>query len=139
MKRISSAVLKDIAGLRVRGLEPGQIAREIGAHIETIKIAIEYLDRKASPEELKQAYWPADPPSSSVDPLSDTRPVRPQKGEWDHRDPRELALEERRAIAEEHWREAQRRVPPLTRSTGDIKASMEFLSQFDPKAGRHNS
>jgi hypothetical protein len=48
MARISHVVLKDIAGLRAKGLTPGQIAGEISANIVTITEAIDYLDRAAS-------------------------------------------------------------------------------------------
>ncbi|MGI5284877.1 hypothetical protein ACQEVF_16270 [Nonomuraea polychroma] len=51
MARISHVVLRDIAGLRAKGLTPGQIAGEIGANIVTITEAIEYLNREASPQE----------------------------------------------------------------------------------------
>ncbi|MFG6195421.1 hypothetical protein [Nonomuraea sp. JJY05] len=51
MARISRAVLKDIAGLRSKGLTPGQIAGAIGANVVTITEAIDYLDRKVPLQE----------------------------------------------------------------------------------------
>lgn len=71
MRRISRVVLKDIAGLRAQGLTPGEISWEIGANIDTITEAINYLDREASPEEKNAVYWPEQPPS----------PAKSQSGE----------------------------------------------------------
>jgi hypothetical protein len=77
MKRISRVVLRDIAGLRAQGFTPGQIAREIGANIDTIAEAIDRLELEASPEEKKAADWLAEPPSSVKSKSANNKTVAP--------------------------------------------------------------
>ncbi|MDP4503793.1 hypothetical protein [Nonomuraea turcica] len=57
--KISRAVLRDIAGLRALGLTPRKIAGEIGANIDTIAVAISYLDQEGLPEEPEEQNAPA--------------------------------------------------------------------------------
>ncbi|MFI6180798.1 hypothetical protein ACIA8R_35075 [Nonomuraea sp. NPDC051191] len=66
MKPISRVLLNDIAGLRAKGLSPGQIAREIGANIDTITEAIKRIDRRVSPKRAKPTALPQQPPGRDV-------------------------------------------------------------------------
>ncbi|MFI9594401.1 hypothetical protein [Nonomuraea sp. NPDC052265] len=51
MTKISRAVLNDIADLCAMGLNPAQIAKEVGTNIHIITKAIDYIDRQASREQ----------------------------------------------------------------------------------------